>query len=80
MKTIIKFLESSEEYYSSLNGFISKGATSLIDVLYPNHDGVEDAYTYANMAVLLDRLSAIKNGIEIAISHLGEAISLEENS
>ena len=74
MATIQEFTKAAETFYRMLNEFASKGNLHLIDLAYPNHDGIADDNVVADIMLLRDCLNAIKNGCEISINDLSRVV------
>lgn len=76
-KRITEIREEVERVYSTVNNFISEGVLPLIDMVYPNHDGKQDANQAADMMLLRDSLFSLANACNTGIEHINEAIDEE---
>lgn len=73
MKNVQK---NSEAAYKALNAWISGeggSVTQLMDILYPNHDGKQDAEMCGDLLLLRDQLYSLSKACEIAIEHINIA-------
>lgn len=73
-----EFLAKSESFFRDLNNWLDKN--NVLDELFPDHDGVADAESSANLYALRDRLQSIANGMSMAMQKVSEAIELMEES
>lgn len=73
---IVSARKVAEGAYQIVNDRMSEGICELIDMAYPNHDGVEDPDVIANMMLLRDTLQSLSKACEIWTMQLTEAIQL----
>lgn len=73
-KQIKQIMDAADSFYTTTNNNISNGFMPLIDYVYPEHDGNQDAEAAANLMMLRDRLNSIINGCKIFIEHINSAI------
>lgn len=59
------------------NDRMSEGICELIDIAYPNHDGVEDPDVIADMMMLRDTLQSLSKACDIWTKQLTEVIQLD---
>lgn len=60
-----------------VNDRMSEGICNLIDIAYPNHDGVQDPEVIADMMLLRDTLQSLSMACEIWTKQLTEIIQLD---
>ena len=70
MKSISKTNVSVENAYSELNQFISEGHTAILDMAYPDHDGVQDAETMSELIALYNNCANLIRGCKLAMTHI----------
>ena len=63
--------------YQIVNDRMSEGICELIDMAYPNHDGVQDPDVIADMMILRDTLQSLSKACEIWTKQLTEVIQLD---
>ena len=73
-KQIKQFMDTAESFYKTTNNNVSNGFMPLLDYVYPEHDGNQDAEAAANLMLLRDRLNGIINGCQMFIEHINLAI------
>lgn len=71
--------QSVSKAYALLNKLGSNGL-ELMDLAFPNHDGVQDANAAGELMLLRQSANSLKNACELAITKLNDAIqdSLED--
>lgn len=60
--TTKQMLSAAERFRAELNAYLSKGDTGVLDELYPNHDGEQDADVASDLYALRDTMYAIMTG------------------
>lgn len=70
MKSISKTNVSVEKAYSELNQFISEGYTAILDMAYPDHDGVQDAETMSELIALYNNCANLMRGCKLAMKQI----------
>lgn len=79
MKEQIKKLNNDvESVYKRLNEFTS--FEDLIEIAYPNLDGIADDKVIADMMLLRDKLFALRNVADMAEEKLSMVIGIYEDS
>lgn len=63
--------------YQIVDDRMSEGICELIDMAYPNHDGVQDPDVIADMMILRDTLQSLSKACEIWTKQLTEVIQLD---
>ena len=74
---IIKANNKAEEVYQIINDKMSEGLPSLIDIAYPEHDGVPNDYVIADMMELRQTLNSLSAACQIWVKQLSEVIDIE---
>ena len=74
---IISANKVAEGAYQIVNDGMSEGICELIDMAYPNHDGVQDPAVIANMMMLRDTLQSLSKACDIWTKQLTEVIQLD---
>lgn len=82
MRTINNINAQAENIYSVLNNWLSDGGTtrSLIDHVYPEHDGNPNHEAVADLQVLRDTLHSLQMACEKSIERLTEVIDLYDKN
>ena len=62
--------EQVNKSYAQVNDWMSKGDLQILDLVYPEHDGVEDANAVAEMIDLYFALRRMRKACEISIKKL----------
>lgn len=70
MKTIERWVS---EAYALVNNSLSR-SIEMIDYVYPNHDGVQDAEATGNLMYLRQSVASLKRACELLEKKLTEAI------
>lgn len=65
--------------FAAINEIVSKGDNYLLDKLFPNRDGVENAEYLATLYELQQVLHSVNYASEVALKHVSEAIEISEN-
>lgn len=60
--------------YGMLNELVSNRSIELIDLVFPNHDGVRDENAAGEMMYLRQSVNSLKRACEMAIEKLSDAI------
>lgn len=71
---IKQMMQSSEKFFRDINDFLSQGDLALLDVLYPERNGIADADAMADLMLLRDRINGIANGAQMAVKNLTRII------
>lgn len=71
IKNLITAKDKAEKAYELINELISSGLVDMIDLAYPNHDGVQDAEVAAEMMLLRQSV----NSLSIACDNLANKIT-----
>ena len=66
--------------YQIANDRMSEGICNLIDIAYPNHNGVQDPEVIADMMLVRDTLQSLSKACEIWTKQLTEVIQLDEQN
>ena len=74
---IVSANKVAEGAYQIVNDRMSEGICNLIDIAYPNHDGVQDPEVIADMMLLRDTLQSLSKACEIWTKQLTEVIQLD---
>lgn len=74
---IISANKVAEGAYQIVNDRMSEGICELIDMAYPNKDGVQDPYVIADMMMLRDTLQSLSKACDIWTKQLTEVIQLD---
>lgn len=74
---IVSARKVAEGAYQIVNDRMSEGICNLIDIAYPNHDGVQDPEVIADMMLLRDTLQSLSKACEIWTKQLTEVIQLD---
>ena len=69
--------KTAECAYQVINDHMSEGLVTLLDLAYPNHDGVKDADVVSDMMLLRQTLKSLSDACQIWIDKLSEAIGEE---
>lgn len=60
--TTKQMLSAAERFRAELSTYLSKGDTGVLDELYPNLDGEQDADVASDLYALRDTMQAIMGG------------------
>lgn len=74
---IVSARKVAEGTYQIVNDRMSESICNLIDIAYPNHDGVQDPEVIADMMLLRDTLQSLSKACEIWTKQLTEVIQLD---
>ena len=74
---IISAYKLAEGAYQIVNDRMSEGICELIDMAYPNHEGVQDRDVIADMMMLRDTLQSLSKACDIWTKQLTEVIQLD---
>lgn len=74
---IVSARKVAEGAYQIVNDRMSEGICNLIDIAYPNHDGVQDPEVIADMMLLRDTLQSLSMACDIRTKQLTEVIQLD---
>lgn len=74
---IVSARKVAEGAYQIVNDRMSEGICELIDMAYPNHDGVQDPNVISDMMLLRDTLQSLSKACEIWSKQLTEVIQLD---
>ena len=74
---IVSARKVAEGTYQIVNDRMSESICNLIDIAYPNHDGVQDPEVIADMMLLRDTLQSLSMACEIWTKQLTEVIQLD---
>ena len=74
---IISANKVSEGAYQIINDRMSEGICELINIAYPNQDGVQDPEVIADMMMLRDTLQRLSKACDIWTKQLTEVIQLD---
>lgn len=66
IQNLVKQIDKS---YTMLNDWTSKGELPILDLVYPNHDGKEDAIAVSNIIELHFALQRMQRACEISLGH-----------
>lgn len=73
-----KINTQAEKIYSAINNWLSEEGTtqSLIDYVYPNHDGKADHEAAADLEIMKQTLHSLQMACEKSIERLTDIIDL----
>lgn len=74
---IVSARKVAEGAYQIVNDRMSEGICELIDMAYPNHDGVQNPDVISDMMLLRDTLQSLSKACEIWAKQLTEVIQLD---
>lgn len=74
---IISANKVAEGAYQIINDRMSEGICELLDMAYPNLDGVQDPEVIADMMMLRDTLQSLSKACDIWTKQLTEVIQLD---
>ena len=74
---IISANKGAEGAYQIVNDRMSEGICELLDMAYPNQDGVQDPDVIADMMMLRDTLQSLSKACDIWTKQLTEVIQLD---
>lgn len=66
-----------EKVYELINDLISNHSLELIDLAYPNHDGVQDADVVSDMMLLRQSANSLSKACNILVKKLTDLIGDE---
>lgn len=75
---IIKANYIAEKVYQIINNKMSEGLPSLVDIAFPEHDGVPNDYVIAGMMELRQTLNSLSTACQIWVKQLSEVIDMKE--
>lgn len=74
---IISANKVADGAYQIIKDRMSEGICELIDIAYPNHDGVQDPDVIADMMMLRETLQSLSKACDIWTKQLTEVIQLD---
>lgn len=74
MEKIINITKEVDAVYALVNDFISEGKLPIMNLVYPNRDGKQDAEAVANLMMLQDSLNRLTQACEIAMSNINTSL------
>ena len=74
---IISANKVAEGAYQIVSDRMSEGICELLDMAYPNQDGVQDPDVIADMMMLRDTLQSLSKACDIWTKQLTEVIQLD---
>lgn len=74
---IISANKVADGAYQIINDRMSEGICELLDMAYPNQDGVQDPEVIADMMMLRDTLQSLSKACDIWTKQLTEVIQLD---
>lgn len=74
---IISAYKVADGVYQIINDRMSEGICELLDMAYPNQDGVQDPDVIADMMMLRDTLQSLSKACDIWTKQLTEVIQLD---
>ena len=74
---IISANKVAEGAYQIVNDRMSEGICELLNMAYPNQDGVQDPDVIADMMMLRDTLQSLSKACDIWTKQLTEVIQLD---
>ena len=74
---IISANKVAEDAYQIVNDRMSEGICELLDMAYPNEDGVQDPDVIADMMMLRNTLQNLSKACDIWTKQLTEVIQLD---
>lgn len=82
MRTITNINAQAGNVYSMLNNWLSEEGTtrSLIDRVYPEHDGKADHEAVADLVIIRQTLYSLQMACEKSIERLTEVIDLYDKN
>lgn len=75
---IIKANYIAEKVCQIINNKMSEGLPSLVDIAFPEHDGVPNDYVIADMMELRQTLNSLSTACQIWVKQLSEVIDMKE--
>ena len=73
---IVSANKVAEGVYQIINDRMSEGICELLDMAYPNRDGVQDPDVISDMMLLRDTLQSLSKACDIWTKQLTEVIQL----
>lgn len=74
---IVSTNKVAEGVYQIINDRMSEGICELLDMAYPNRDGVQDPDVISDMMLLRDTLQSLSKACDIWTKQLTEVIQLD---
>lgn len=74
---IISANKVADGAYQIINDRMSEGICELLDMAYPNQDGVQEPEVIADMMMLRDTLQSLSKACDIWTKQLTEVIQLD---
>lgn len=74
---IVSANKIAEGVYQIINDRMSEGICELLDMAYPNRDGVQDPDVISDMMLLRDTLQSLSKACDIWTKQLTEVIQLD---
>lgn len=74
---IVSANKVAEGVYQIINDRMSEGICELLDMAYPNRDGVQDPDVISDMMLLRDTLQSLSKACDIWTKQLTEVIQLD---
>lgn len=66
-----------EKAYEFINDFVSNHGLDMIDLAYPNHDGIQDADVVSDMMLLRQSANSLSKACNILVKKLTDVIGDE---
>lgn len=64
----------ADKLYQVINDLVSEGLVPLVDIVYPQHDGEQDAEAVADMMALRQSANALAKACNILVDKLTDVI------
>lgn len=74
---IVSTNKVADGVYQIINDRMSEGICELLDMAYPNRDGVQDPDVISDMMLLRDTLQSLSKACDIWTKQLTEVIQLD---
>lgn len=74
---IVSANKIADGVYQIINDRMSEGICELLDMAYPNRDGVQDPDVISDMMLLRDTLQSLSKACDIWTKQLTEVIQLD---
>lgn len=78
MEKILELTKETGKTYTYVNEFISGSNLHILDLMFPNHDGVSDPVAVANVMLLRENLHNLRKACEIAVNQLTGSLEITE--
>lgn len=78
-ENLIEVKNKAEKVYEAINDLISNYGIEMIDLVYPKHDGEQDADVISEMMLLRQSVNSLSTACNLLVNKLTVVIGDEED-